>query len=748
MNTRFFALTFLAVALVLLFGSAFAMDRPQFPEQVTVPQPTLPPVDVVMPRGVFTDPEWLSVDFHRVRVDIDNRVASTSIDLQFTNTGQGLVEGTYLFPLPPNAAIDRLTMIIDGVPYDAKILSADEARSIYNEIVRQYRDPALLEYVGYQAVQANVFPIPPGETRRIQIDYAHLLNVQNGLVEYTYPNTTKRFVDSMSISVTVHDDAPIGTVYSPSHNVAVSRSSRSGFTAGYEAANVVESADFTLYYGLDTSEINLNLLSYRESANEDGFFLMLLQPPLAAESERIIPKDVILVLDQSGSMDGDKWRQAQGAARYVLENLNPEDRFNTIVFSTGYRIYANEMLAANEAQGAVNWINGLWAEGGTNINEALLQALAMTGERPTTILFMTDGEATEGVTDTQQILANLKAAAKPNARIFTFGVGDDVNTLLLDALTQEFNGAVTYVRPTQRIDESVEALYNKISAPVLTDARLTFDGVTVELLYPNTLADLFAGEQVTVAGRYRSGGDNVSITLSGTVDGQERAFTFDGLTFVERAGGEPFIARLWASRHIAGMLNAIRLNGENPELVDSIVRLSIRYGIITPYTSFLIEEDDILTQQGRDRAVMNASEEMAQMADLQTGSAAVDQASFLDNMARSAAPAQMPMPTMSPMSTMAAGGASAPGEAEGGGGSKPQQNPIQYVGDKTFILQDGVWTDTTFAPDSMETVDVTFLSDEYFDLLDAQPALAEYFALGDSLIVVWEDVAYKVVPEA
>jgi Ca-activated chloride channel family protein len=748
MNTRFYALTILAVALMLLLGSAFATDRPQFPEQVTVPRPTMPPPDmplVVPPRGVFTDPAWLSVDFHRVQVDIDNRVATTSIDLQFTNTGEGLVEGTYLFPLPPNAAIDRLTMIIDGVPYDAKILSADEARSIYNEIVRQYRDPALLEYVGYQAVQANVFPIPPGETRRIQIDYAHLLDVQNGLVQYSYPNTTKRFVDSMSVSVSVHDNAPIGTVYSPTHSVAVSRSGRNGFTAGYESSNVVEAADFTLYYGLDTSEINLNLLTYRESANEDGFFLLLLQPPLAAESERIIPKDVILVLDQSGSMHGDKWTQAQGAAKYVLENLNPEDRFNAIVFSTGYRLYSNEMLGANEAQGAVNWVNGLQAEGGTNINEALLQALALTGERPTTILFMTDGEATEGVTETQQILANLQAAAKPNARIFTFGVGDDVNTLLLDALTKAFSGAVTYVRPTQRIDESVEALFNKISAPVLTDARLTFDGVTVDLQYPNALSDLFAGEQITVAGRFRRGSDAASITLSGMVDGQPRSFTFSDLSFSDRAGGEPFIARLWASRHIADMLNAIRLNGENPELVDSIVRLSIRYGIITPYTSFLIEEDDILTQQGRDRAVMDASQEMNEMAQRQTGSAAVDQASFLDNMARSSAPSVAPMPTMTAASTQV-GGVSAPGEAEKDEGQS--QNPIQYVGDKTFILQNNVWTDTTFEPDSMETIDVEFLSDAYFDLLEEHPELAEYFALGDALIVVWEGAAYQVTPEA
>lgn len=689
----------------------------------------------VIPRepGVFTDPTWLSIDYHRVKATIKDQIANTSIDMQFTNNGDALAEGTFIFPLPNNAAVDRLTMFINGQAYDAKILSADEARQIYDEIVRQYRDPALLEYLGMQAIQANVFPIPPRESRRIQIDYSQLLPVDNGLVQYVYPMTAKRLIDEMSVSVEVESSTPIGAVYSPSHNIGLSREGTTAFKAGYEASNTVESEDFTLYYGLASDEISVNLLTYRASANEDGFFTLLIQPPLSIEEERIVPKDIILVIDQSGSMDGEKWQQAQAAAAYVLDNLNEQDRFNIVVFSTGYRVYANEMLPSNDASAAKEWVNSLGIEGGTNINEALLAALDMTGERSTAILFLTDGEPTEGVTDIELILSNLKAAAKSNARIFTFGVGDDVNTLLLDALTRDHNGAITYVRTGQRIDEAVASLFNKINAPVMTDVQLTIDGVITELMYPAQLNNLFAGEQLTLVGRYRGSADDATITLTGEVNGETQSFAFNNMRFPDRAGGEALIARLWATRRIADMLNSIRLNGENPELVNSIVDLSVRYGIITPYTSFLIEENDILTQQGREEAEAQAATSFGDLSRQTTGSAAVDTAADLNAMQEA--------PAAAPAATMSVGG------DEGMGGGGMPVNRIQNVGEKSFLLIDEVWTDTTFKPDEMETQDVVFLSDAYFDLLAEKPELAEYFALGDRVIVMLDGVAYQVLPE-
>lgn len=723
------------IVLLLTLGHASATEQ-------VIPQP-LPPINPT--GGVFTDPAWLSVDFHRVSVTIDDQVAQTRIDMQFTNHGDGLAEGTFVFPLPANAAADRLTMFIDGVPYNAKILSADEARQIYNEIVRQYRDPALLEYIGQQAIQASVFPIPAGESRRIQIDYSQLLPVVNGLVEYVYPMTGRRLVDLVSISVSVTSTTPLGTIYSPSHPIAISRPSDTAFSAGYEALNVVESQDFTLYYGLDTDTVNLNLLTYRESATgEDGYFLLLIQPPLTVADDSIAPQDVILVVDQSGSMIGQKWAQAQDAAAYVLANLNAEDRFNVIVFSTGYRVYAPGLRPAGEAGDAIAWVRSLSANGGTNINDALLAALHMVDardERPAAVLFLTDGQATEGVIDTQAIIGNLNAARQPSTRIFTFGVGDDVNTTLLDTIARDFNGAGTYVRPAQNIETAVASLYNRISAPVLTNVSLSFDGIVAELMFPERLSDLFAGEQLTIAGRYRRGSGAASITLSGELRGERLTYRYDDLSFRETAGGSAFVARLWATRYIAELLNTIRLRGENAELVDSVVALSLRYGIITPYTSFLIEEDDILTQDGQRRARTAAREEFETMSDEVAGAGAVDRASRLNAMSQAAVPLMAATQTFD----QSMGGMDR-AETDGFAGGGNAQNPIQTVGDKTFIRLNGVWTDTQFQPDTMTPRAVIFLSDAYFALLTAQPELARYFALGEQVIVVLGGVAYQVTP--
>jgi Ca-activated chloride channel family protein len=705
----------------------------------------------VPPGGVTTNPESLEIAFHRVDVRIENQIAHTSIDMKFVNNGNTLAEGTWVFPLPMGASVDKLTMYINDTPIEAQILDARQARSIYDEIVRRYRDPALLEYVGTQAVQANIFPIPPGETRRIELSYSQALEVDNGLIHYVYPFdvtklTSSRPVDEASIHVEVESSDPVSTVYSPSHTIVTTRDGDTRFRVGWEQSSYVPDQDFSLYYGVASSAVNLNLLTYRESADADGYFMLLVQPPLEASADAIVPRDVIVVLDQSGSMDGDKWTQARQAAAYVLQHLNSADRFNVILFSTGWRVFSNQLESASVAGEAVNWIDTMYAEGGTDINGALTTALGMAdSERPTTVLFLTDGLPTEGETDPQAIIDNFNAATRRNVSLFAFGVGDDVNTYLLDTLTSTAHGASTYVRPTERIDEEVASLYNKISSPVLTDVQLTVSGVTLDSVYPALpLPDLFAGNQLTIVGRYRGSADNLDITLSGKTGGQQVSYTYSGQQFRARAGGEPFVARLWATRRIGDLLNSIRLRGENPELVDSIVKLSVRFGIITPYTSFLITEDDILSQQGRAQAMDNFANTARDLSSQASGAAAVNAADAAGNLAAAEAPAPMIMP----MPTATAAGTPAPGtESQYYDQQQAQVNPIQTVGDKTFILQNGAWTDTTFEPDTMTAQKVAFLSDEYFALLDSKPEAAQYFALGDHVIVVLDGTAYEIVSE-
>jgi Ca-activated chloride channel family protein len=582
-----------------------------------------------------------------------------------------------------------------------------------------------------------------------------------------HTGTAVREVDEMSIRVHVTSNQELSNVYSPSHGIALSRPDDFEFTAGFERNFYTAEDDFTLYYATRNESIDLNVLSYRESANQDGFFLTMVQPPFTLDDAQIQPKDVVIVLDQSGSMEGQKWEQAREASLYVLDNLNPRDRFNVVAFSTGWRIYANEMLPAGEASGAKDWLRGMYPDGGTDIYGGLSTALDFAdSERSLTVIFLTDGLATEGIVETDQIMDALTEDAPRNARIFTFGVGDDVDTFLLDQIVRDFKGAGSYVRPSERIDEEVATLYNKISAPVMTDIEITWDGVTPEWVYPRNLPDLFAGEQLTIVGRYRNSESNVTITLSGIVNGQRETLTYtvDGLQ--ENAGGESFLGRLWATRRIGDLLNNIRLNGEDPELVESVVNLSIRYGIITPYTSFLIEEDDILSQSGRDAAFDDFAAEAEELANDFTGASAVDAADTALGLSEANAP--MAMPTMQSNRSGSGSGASVGGAApaepmdmdmaeddgfvtdeETGEGfaSEPSVNPVQYVGDKTFLLQGDIWTDTLYNPDTMDAIEVVFLSDAYFDLLEQFPDAGAYLAIGEQVIVVLDGQAYEVVAE-
>jgi len=668
------------------------------------------------------DIAYLTIKYHRVKVNIEDQVATTHIDQVFINESDWMVEGTYLFPLPEEAAISEFVMWVDGERVEGEVLTRERARQIYDDIVRRRRDPALLEYVGRDLFQASIFPIPPGDERRIEIEYTEVLPAEGGLIRYVYPLSTEQFSDrpleDVSVSVDITSNEPIKAIYSPSHPVVIDRDGAYRARVGWEDRDVAPDKDFALYYTVSEEDLGVNLLSYKER-NEDGFFMLLVAPDVDVDDAQVVAKDVILVLDTSGSMEGEKIEQAKDALLFVLDNLNPEDRFNIVEFSTGVRAYDDRLQPARQGRDAAEWVRRIRAGGGTDINRAVLEALGMADrERPTVVIFLTDGLPTEGVVETDLILNNVKQAARSNVRVFTFGVGDDVNTVLLDTIAREMRGASAYVRPGERIDEQVSAFYSKVSTPVLADIELTFKGVRVEDTYPYPLPDLFAGTQLVLVGRYRDGGP-ATVTLEGMVNGRTQRFVYEDLTFRDR-GGDEFIAPLWATRKIGYLLNQIRLHGESQELVDEIVELSIRYGIITPYTSFLVEEPmRALSREGRDdianetfRAMATATPPPA------VGAQAVEKAQAQAEMEAAEAPA-------------------APAEA--------YAQQVQIVGDRAFVLDGGIWTDTTFDPTRMRTVKLPFGSDAFFDLLADHPEAGRYFAVGERVIVMVDGVAYETV---
>jgi Ca-activated chloride channel family protein len=308
------------------------------------------------------------------------------------------------------------------------------------------------------------------------------------------------------------------------------------------------------------------------------------------EQDEAVAKDVVLVLDTSGSMMGVKMDQAKRALNYVLDQLGPNDRFNIVSFSTGVRPYASDLRFAEERADAKRFVERLKAGGSTDINRALLEALAMLRQspdanRPALVIFLTDGLPTQGITDVDQIIANVQREATKQVRLFAFGVGDDVNTTLLDSVSQQHRGASAYVRPNEPLDEIVSGFYAKVSTPVLADIKLDFGNVLIEDTYPYPLPDLFAGGQLVLVGRYRRGG-TVDIRLTGEVNGKPQEHIYRGQRFTD-AGGDPFIARLWATRKIGHLLTQIRLKGSVRELVLELVDLCVRYGIVTPNTSYL-----------------------------------------------------------------------------------------------------------------------------------------------------------------
>jgi Ca-activated chloride channel family protein len=455
---RFFAVS----ALLILFGLVSPAPQaradgfiivdethwwpgPHPPRHVLPPQPIVPPWPprpIPLPRPYMFAP--LEVVYHHVNVKIDGQVATTSVDQEFYNPNPSRLEGTYLFPIPKGAQIDKFTMDIGGRQVQAELLSAEKARRIYEDIVRKAKDPALMEYADRDVFKVRIFPIEPNSKKRVTISYTQILKSDSGLVSYVYPLNTEKFsakpIKNVSIKVELTSDRPLKSIYSPSHSVEVKRHGSSRATVGFEATDTHPDTDFALYFAPEKDELGVNLLAHKTSGS-DGYFLLLVSPGLEAKRQNIVPKDVAFVLDTSGSMAGKKLEQAKKALRFCVENLNDEDRFEIIRFSTEVEPLFEKLVRASESnrEKANDFIKDLKPIGGTAIDDALQKALAIksSSDRPFVIIFLTDGKPTIGTTDEEQILRNVKRQNESRTRIFCFGIGTDLNTHLLDKITEE-----------------------------------------------------------------------------------------------------------------------------------------------------------------------------------------------------------------------------------------------------------------------------------------------------------------------
>jgi Ca-activated chloride channel family protein len=718
------------------------------------------------PPGISPVPDrhvaWapLEVRYHHVTAKVTGRVAVTEVDQVFFNPSGNRLEGTYLFPIPKGAQIDKFSMDVNGKMTDAELLDAAKARGIYEEIVRKMRDPALLEYLGQGLFKVRIYPIEPRSEKRVKLRYTELLTQEGGLLRYLYPLNTEKFsarpLASVSVKVDVELPEGIRTIYSPSHAVEVKRHGPKKAIVGFEAKDVRPDADFQLFVAPAAgSDVAVHVMTYREPGEAEGSFLLVLSPSHELAAEKVVRKDVVFVLDTSGSMaEGKKLAQAKKALTFCLRNLNEGDRFEVVRFSTETEPLFGRLVAPSEenVERAEGFVAGLKPIGGTAIEDALLSALEpLKGQartdRPYNVVFLTDGKPTVGSTIDDEIVSRAtRAMGERTVRVFSVGIGSDVNTHLLDRLSETTRAASRYVLPEEDLELALSSFYAKISQPVLASPRLKFQGtIRVTKLAPPVLPDLFRGEQVVVLGRYSGTGD-AAITLQGTVNGTPRTFTWEA-SFPARAAEHAFVPRLWATRRVGFLLDQIRLHGESAELREEVTELARQYGIVTPYTAFLVLEDEerrsvpvsqrtiqAPADDGRARAA--AGEMYKGVRETKSGAAAVGGAQALDSLKRAqnaAAPSASNVMAFGAPAGVAQGSESAPARVR----QLVNAQATRFVEGRTFYQNGNAWIDANVqARKGARTRQVKFGSKEYDALLARSPEAAAWLALGRNVQVV------------
>ncbi|MGQ9661209.1 MAG: VIT and vWA domain-containing protein [Kiritimatiellia bacterium] len=709
----------------------------------------------------------LEVKYHKVEVKITDQLAVTAVDQSFYNPNPQRLEGDYIFPIPQGAQIDKFSMDIDGKMVEAELLDAEKARKMYEDIVRKLKDPALLEYSSQSLFRVRIFPIEPHSEKRIRMKYTELLRRESGLVAYTYPLNTEKFsaqpIKTVAIKIELECSEPISTVYCPSHSAEIKRDGSRRAVIGYETSNARPDTDFQLYYATESkSDVGVRLLAFNDGSDaEGGYFCLFASPTPALAKEKIVQKDLVFVLDTSGSMaEGGKLEQAKRALTFCLKNLNEGDRFEVVRFSTEAEALFGKLVeaTAENRRRAEEFIKGLKPMGGTAIEEALRKAFApaekeAAKDRPYMVAFLTDGKPTIGATNEKELLEVVtNSSAGRLIRVFCFGLGADVNTHLLDRIAEKTRSATQYVLPKEDIEVKVSNFYAKINDPVLTGLKLDFSSkVKVSKLHPAALPDLFKGEELVVFGRYSGAGD-VAVGLEGVVNGERRKFIYEA-AFPEKATQHDFIPRLWATRRVGFLLNEIRLRGEDRELRDECAELARRYGIVTPYTAYLIVEEEskrnvplgqrALPVLARDEAFKAEGRRIYRgLGAEKSGEAAVGNAMALDSLSSArtlAAPDQANAYVRAGQGTAAA---SLPPSTE----QLLDGTLTRVVAGRTFYKNGAQWVDALIQTRPNATrVRIEFGSDQYFELLRKSPSAAPWLSVGRNVQLLLEDTIYEIV---
>jgi Ca-activated chloride channel family protein len=576
-----------------------------------------------LPRPVPGPQAPVEVKKIEARVRIEDQMAKTTLTVALYNPAGRQQEGQVLLPVPHGAVLKSFKLEGQNGSFQAEILPREEARRIYDQIVSSMKDPAILEFAGFGAIKSSVFPVPAAGTARLEMVYEELLPVDAGRIDYVLPRSESLECKAdWSIEVDWRVKGGIATTYSPSHGVTPKKE-HGGIRV--RTSGRINPGPFRLsVLRKKKKEAVASFLTHPDESGKGGWFLLLMAPPEPRDDGPKLKREVTVVLDRSGSMAGEKLDQARAAAHQVIEGLESGDYFNLIIYNEAVERFAEAPLVASRANilRARKFINGIRVSGGTNIHGALEAAVgqsAVKGAVPI-VLFLTDGLPTIGVTSEKRIRESIAQSNKRKRRIFTFGVGVDVNTALLSRLADDSRATATYVMPKEKVEVKVAQVFRRLSGPVLSSPVLkVVDGSgnkvpgRIDDLVPHRLPDFFANDQVIVAGRYNGRGA-LDFKLTGGDGERDRSFKF---RFKPGGSRHPFVPRLWAMRKIAVLTEALRdlgadsaltgLTGDGvdrsdprvKELVDEIVRLSTEHGILTEYTAFLARDGEVFRPQAR-----------------------------------------------------------------------------------------------------------------------------------------------------
>jgi Ca-activated chloride channel homolog len=658
-----------------------------------------------------------------VRVRLSERIARVEVEERFRNDGPAVAEGSYLYPLAGEAVFQNFSLWMGEQELRGEMLDAAKARGIYEEIVRRRKDPALLTLAGHGLVRAQVFPIQPGETRKVALRYNQLVSRAGDALRFRYP-IGERGPGAVTFSLSLEAGEKYGAPYSPTHRLEIRRE------AGHIEVAVPDAgggADIEILVPVRRGLVSTSLLTHAP-AGEDGYFMLVLAP--AAAEVRSLARDLTIVVDVSGSMSGTKMDQARAALRQTLGTLNRIDRFRLIAFSSTVREFQAGYTPATpqDIAAAERFVEALVPEGGTNIAGALDAAFTPEDHNGTrrlgVILFITDGLPSVGEQMPDRIAARA-AAGRGERRIFTVGIGHDVNTYLLDRLAAEGRGSTEYVSPGGNVEGALGALATKIRHPALIDLRI--DRAPADLLEvtPGRLPDLFAGEELVIFGRYRGRGTG-TVAISGERNGRRERFDIDA-SFGTHQHENDFIPRLWASRRVGDLTRQIRLEGGSPALVEQVRDLGLRYGILTEYTSYLVQEPEAVATgpEPRGRAPTPPAAPAAQ-----TGAVAFERAEASARMREVKSLADV---------DAVSGGTTVRSATRG------PSSADRSVAGRIFVRRGGVWTDALHRGSLQVTV-VAPYSDAYFALVRALPELRRWLGAGNDVLVAGRRISIRVAP--